>query len=136
MSAPKTIDNVAKALTAWGDPLPDWVEALAEACNGDTQAGVGKRIGYAGSTVSQVLSNSYRGGDMIRFEAVVRGALMSETVRCPVLSTEIGRNVCQEWQRRPFSTASANAVRMYQGCRSGCPHSRVLKQSDREGGGA
>lgn len=119
------VDNVEKARAAWGDMLPEWVMALAEACNAETQVAVGKRLNYSGAAISSVLSNTYRNGNMERFEAVVRGALMAEVVMCPVLSTEIGRDVCSGWQKRPFSTASANAVRMYQGCRSGCPHSRI-----------
>lgn len=115
-------DNVVRASDAWGTP-PDWVLVLAEACNSENQTAVGKRLGYAGSTISQVLSSSYP-GDMDRLEQVVRGVLMAETVICPRLG-ETSRNVCQQWQRRPFSTASSNAVAMYQACRSGCPHSRL-----------
>lgn len=115
-------DNVARANECWGTP-PDWVLVLAEACNMESQTAVGRRISYGGSSISQVLSNTWR-GDMDRFEQVVRGALMAETVICPRLG-ETSRNVCQQWQRRPFSTASSNAVAMYQACRSGCPHSRL-----------
>lgn len=128
MSAPtaKKAENVEKALAAWGD-LPDWVLALAEACDAETQTAAGRRIDYSGSAVSQILSNTYR-GDMPRVEIAVRGALMAETVSCPLLG-DIARNVCLNWQRRPFSTASANAVRMYQACRSSCPHSRINQNS-------
>lgn len=118
----KKSDNLDKARAAWGD-LPDWVLALAEACDAETQAAVGRRIDYSGSAVSQVLSGTYR-GDLPRVEIAVRGALMAETVRCPMLG-DIARNVCLNWQRRPFSTASSNAVRMHQACRSNCPHSRI-----------
>tara|TARA_R110002020_G_scaffold34066_35_gene103990 strand:- start:16439 stop:16834 length:396 start_codon:yes stop_codon:yes gene_type:complete len=120
-------DNVARARDAWGTP-PDWVLVLAEACNMESQAAVGRQLKYAGSTISQVLSNTYM-GDMERFEQVVRGVLMAETVICPRLG-ETSRNVCQQWQRRPFSTASSNAVAMYQACRSGCPHSRLQGGGD------
>ncbi len=131
---PTKPDNLEKARAAWGEQPPEWIIALAEACNAENQRLVGKRLGYSGPTVSQVLSRSYEKGDMARFETVVRGALMSETVRCPVLQ-EIGRDVCLGWQKRPFSTASANAVRMYQACRDGCPHSRLVPtQSADEGG--
>lgn len=123
------VDNLAKARAAWGDPPPDWIVALAEACNATTQSAVGKKIGYSGSTVSQVLSDTYRNGDMVRIESVIRGALMAENVLCPVLQA-IGRDVCLSWQKRPFSTASANAVRMYQACRDNCPHSRLAPKGD------
>lgn len=120
-------DNVARAMDAWGTP-PDWVLELAEACNKENQTTVGRRLNYGGSTISQVLSNTYR-GDMDRFEQVVRGVLMAETVICPRLG-ETSRNVCQQWQRRPFSTASSNAVAMHQACRAGCPHSRLQGGSE------
>ena len=126
LSKPKN-DNVARAREAWGT-APDWVLVLAEACNMENQTAVGKRMNYSGSTISQVLSNTYP-GDMDRLEQVVRGVLMAETVICPRLG-ETSRNVCQQWQRRPFSTASSNAVAMYQACRAGCPHSRLLGGDD------
>lgn len=116
-------DNIARAEIAWGETMPDWVHVLAEACNMESQAAVAKRIGYSGSTVNQVLANTYA-GDLDRLEQIVRGALMAETVICPRLG-ETSRDVCLGWQRRPFSTASSNAVAMYQACRSGCPHSRI-----------
>lgn len=130
MTAPK-LDNLAKATAAWGTPPPDWIIALAEACDAETQTAVGKRLGYSGSAVSLVLGNKYGAvGDVIGFETIVRGALMAETVLCPVSGDHIGRDVCSNWQKRPFSTASSNSVRMYQGCRSGCPHSRIPRAID------
>ena len=114
---------VERARACWS-PVPEWVMALAEACMHATQKTVGDKIGYSGTTVSQVISNSYP-GDIENVEARVRGALMSETVFCPAINGELGRDICRHWQRRPFSTASANAVRMYQACRSGCPNSRL-----------
>lgn len=122
------LDNVEKAHTAWGGSAPDWIVALGEACNAENQTAIGKRIGYSGSTVSQLLSNSYP-GDVNRIEQIVRGALMHKTVVCPVLQ-EIGRDVCLGWQKRPFSTASANSVRMFQACRNRCPHSLVKEPSN------
>lgn len=122
-TAKQAIPPIERVRTCWDD-VPDWVMALAEACAGSTQKAVGDRIGYAGSTISQVLSNTYA-GDIENVEAKVRGALMSETVTCPAINAEMGRDVCRRWQKRPFSTASANAVRMHQACRSGCPHSRL-----------
>lgn len=125
MSTPTKIDNITKVRAAWGDPPPDWIVALAESCDAETQTAVAARLGYSSTVVSLALSNRYDKGDIVRLEAIVRGALMAEAVLCPVMGAEISRDVCQNWQRRPFSTASSNAVRMYQGCRSGCPHSRL-----------
>lgn len=124
MSASTKPDNLDKARSAWGDPLPEWVEALAEACNAETQVSVGRKLGYSSAAVSLVLANKYGAGDMEKFEGVVRGALMAETVLCPVLQ-DISRDRCLYWQAKPYSTASSNTVRMFQACRSGCPHSRL-----------
>jgi len=134
MTAPTKVDNITKACAAWGDPPPDWIVTLAECCDAETQSAVAKRIGYSSTAVSLVLSNRYEKGDMVRFEGAVRGALMAETVICPAFGGAMGRDVCQNWQRRPFSTASANAVRMFQACRSGCPHSRLAQYQGSERG--
>ncbi len=130
MKVANRIDNLAKARASWGDEMPDWVEALALACNGSTQTATGRRIGYSGAVISQVLSNTYHLGDMEKVEAMVRGALMATTVLCPGSGDTIGRDVCMGWQSRPFSTSSANSVRMFNACRAGCSHSRLTARGD------
>ncbi|MBA5777444.1 transcriptional regulator [Stappia sp. F7233] len=124
-------DNVAKARLAWGATIPEWIIVLAEACNRESQAAVARKVGYSASAVSQVLSNSYHNGDIARFEQASRGALMSETVTCPVMG-EMARNVCLSWQRKPFATTNAHRVRMHQACRTGCPHSLIKGGGDAE----
>jgi len=108
------------ARQAWGDPPPDWVAVLAEACQTRSQGLVAKRIGYSASVVSQILRGSYR-GDLQRVEMAVRGALMAEEVRCPVLG-DIARDVCLHHQKRGFDCTSALRARIYRACRSGCPN--------------
>ncbi len=88
----------AKARRAWGGNPPDWVAELAAACDATSQNRVAKRIGYSATTISQVLSRTYR-GDMARVEQAVRGALMHETVLCPVLG-ELPQHVCLEHQKK------------------------------------
>ena len=68
MSAPLKQTPVQRATEAWGETMPEWVRAVAEACEKETQAAVGKRFGYSGSTVNQLLSNTYR-GDIGRVDA-------------------------------------------------------------------
>ena len=121
------VDHLGKAEIAWGE-LPDWVIILAEACARSSQSAVAKRIGYSAATVSQILSNGYR-GDVSRVEQMVRGALMSETVECPALG-DIARNVCLGWQAKPYAATSSHRVAMYRACRDGCPHSRLFKGDD------
>ncbi len=45
------------SLDAWGDTLPDWVRALAEACEASSQNKVAQQLGYSGALVSNVLRN-------------------------------------------------------------------------------
>lgn len=123
MSAAK-LTNVQKANTAWQRDIPDWVIILAEACDRESQSAVSRKVGYSPSAVSQVLSNTYQNGDISRFEQAVRGALMAESVQCPVLG-DLPRNTCIAWQRKPFSTANSHNVRMHSACRNGCKHSHL-----------
>ena len=120
------LSNVDKARAAWGNVIPDWIVILAEACDRDSQSAIARKVGYSPSAVSQVLSNSYQNGDIGRVEQAVRGALMAETVDCPVLG-DLPRNTCVIWQRKPFATTNSHRIRMFQACRNGCPHS-LLKE--------
>lgn len=115
-------DFVANAHAAWGVP-PGWVLELAEFAKVATLKEAGRKIGYSSGLVSQVISHSY-GGDLNRVEQKVRGALMGETVVCPVIGA-IGRDQCLDEQKKPFSATSAIRVRIYHECRSGCTHSRI-----------
>lgn len=117
------VDHLIKAKIAWGDDAPEWIVILAEACNRSSQSAVAKDLGYSGSAISLVIGNSYN-GDLGRIEQMVRGALMAETIICPIMG-EMSRDVCQSWQKKPFGTASSHRVRMYTACRSGCPNSRI-----------
>ena len=65
-----------RAQAAWGEALPDWVEALALACDDKTQKAVARTTGYSAATLSYVLSRTYP-GDLSKVEAAIRGALMS-----------------------------------------------------------
>jgi hypothetical protein len=117
---------LAKATAAWKE-LPDWVAELALIADQRGLKGAGAAIGYSTSAVSYVLANSYT-GDLRRVEEKVRGALMGLTVTCPVLG-EIGRDQCLDHQRRPFAATNAIRTRLYHACRSGCPHSRLRKET-------
>lgn len=118
-----TTDHLARARAAWGEP-PAWVLVLAEACTATSQSTVARQIGYSPATVSQVLSNSYR-GDLARVAGVVRGALMAETLECPVLG-EIGRDRCLDEQKQPFRATSALRAQLWHTCKI-CPHARGHK---------
>lgn len=119
--AKKQVVFVDKAEAAWGG-APVWVRRLAEEADRIGQAATARRLGYSPSTVSQVISNTYK-GDLPRVEDMVLGAFMNEKVDCPVKG-EMARNVCLKWQDKPFAITSADRTRMYHACRAGCPHSK------------
>lgn len=120
------VDFAAKALAAYGDALPDWVEELAAEATATSLKAAAKKIGYSDAVLSHVFSGSYS-GDLARVEEKVRGALMGVTVMCPVLG-EIGRDHCLDQQKMPFSATSSIRSKLYRACRSGCPHSRLKKE--------
>ncbi|CAA0128964.1 Uncharacterised protein [Starkeya nomas] len=117
-------DFIAKAKAAWGSP-PDWILALAEACQRDTQAAVSRRLGVSGSQISHVLGANYAGRTE-RLEQLVRGAYLGAIVSCPVLG-EIERDRCLEEQSRPFAATSSTRAQLYRACRGGCPFATHCK---------
>ena len=131
LNRPEKADFLAKARAAWPQ-TPAWVEQLAAEANRTSVTAVAKRINYSVGAASQVIGNKYP-GDLGKVEAAVRGALMGETVICPVLD-EIGRDWCLKQQDMPRTGASAIRGRVYQACRSGCPHSRIKAGDAGQGG--
>lgn len=120
---PSNIDFVAKACGAWGDKLPEWVRTLAEEATATSGTLAAGKIGYSPAVVSHVFANTYK-GDIEAVEAKVRGALMGETVICPVLG-EIGRNHCLDEQRKPRVATSSIRSKVWRACRAGCQNSRL-----------
>ncbi len=112
------------AAKAWGEPLPDWIEALADQVETTgSQGQVARQIGYTGSVVSQVLRKTYP-GNMDRVEAKVRGAILGETVSCPVVGS-LSKDQCLDYQKQPFAATNSFRIRIYRACRDGCPFSRL-----------
>lgn len=116
------VSMVERAQAAWGI-APDWIQALAEACDATSQTVVAARIGYSASTISECIANKYR-GDVGRVAEKVGGALLKTVVDCPILG-EIGRDRCLDEQRQEFRATSAMRAQLYHACRSGCPFSKI-----------
>jgi hypothetical protein len=114
---------VDKARLAWGEHCPDWVIALAELADRKRLKGAGDAIGYSGSLVSTVLSNTYQ-GDVDKVRQKVMGELLGETVQCPGLGRPMSRKTCLDWQDKPNAPTSSLRARMYRACRAGCPNFR------------
>ncbi len=109
-----------RAEAAWGAVMPEWVRVLAEACDAGGQRETALAIGYSQAVVSQVLSRSYA-GDYAAVEAAVSGALMGETVRCPVFG-ELRRDQCLRNQRLPKGPTGDPARRALRRTCPTCPN--------------
>ena len=108
--------------TVWGLDAPDWIRALAEACDRlGSQRAAADAIGYSAAVVNQVLRRTYR-GDLRKVEDKVRGAFLGETVACPVLGA-LTKDRCRENQALPFATINRVRIRLHQACRT-CPHAK------------
>lgn len=109
----------ANMRAAWGEAAPVWVVVLAQAVDRASLGAIGARVGYSGSALSQAINAKYP-GDLTALEKAVRGALLAESVACDILGL-IPTNVCLTHQRRPFTTASPQAARLWRACRT-CQH--------------
>ena len=119
----------ARARDAWGEALPDWVAALAEACEASSQNMVAKDLGYTAGALSAVIGNKYA-ASTAQIEATVRGALMRETLSCPALG-EIGKDVCARWRKLAptFMNTNSQRITMHRACNQ-CP-----RHTSQEGSG-
>lgn len=116
---PRKLDPVEKAQAAWGATPPKEVAVLAAACKAESSRAAAKRVGYSEATISYVLAGKYA-GDISKVFAKIRGALMGETVMCPILG-EIGRDRCLSEQAKPFAATNSTRARLYHACKT-CPN--------------
>lgn len=115
------MSTLARARTAWGDDMPDWVHVLAEQCERGSQKTAAELIGYSSAVVNQVLSRRYV-GDMGAVEQAVKGALLHAVIACPVAG-DLPAHRCLEYQRQPFAATNPQRVQLYRACRT-CQHNR------------
>ena len=99
---------------AWGVNPPDWIAALAGACDELSQAKVAFAIGYSPSVVNQVLAGVYA-GKTEKVERAVRNIYLPEQVSCPVLG-EITTTRCAAAQGQPLSTANPLRIALARKC--------------------
>ena len=123
---------VLKTREAWGDALPDWVEALAIECARSSQNKVAARLNRSGALVSMVLKNKYD-GNLEGVHEVFNGVFHAEVVACPALG-RVPANECQDWRlkARKFVNVNALRVRMYRACHA-CPRNRKEEVEHGEG---
>ena len=113
--------NLDRAHGGWGEKLPDWVAALAAACDRlGSQGKVGKQLGISDSAVNQALGRSNPALRLDRIEQKVRGEFMRQTVICPVLG-EISTRDCLDYQQRKFRPTNPARVALFKACKT-CPN--------------
>lgn len=105
---------------------PRWIEVLREAARVRTQSAVARQLGVSSAMVNQVLKGVYK-GNLARLQMLVEGALMEQTVACPVLG-DLPSDRCEWYQRAPFHATNPVRVALYRACRSGCCHSTLTQE--------
>lgn len=112
--------NLSKARTAWGAELPDWVAALATACDRSNQRAVGDQLGRSSGYVSRIINHNYA-GSYEEAEQLVRSRLNGERIRCPVWDSEILLSACRRY-RRYRGIAHNQMLRTYAAACPTCPN--------------
>ncbi len=94
----------------------DWLDVLASECKRSSQAAVGRRLGVSSTMISQALNGLYPSPvGLEKLRRKVLGAYMGAEVNCPVLG-EIPRDLCEEYQGKPFSSHSPIRVQLFRAC--------------------
>lgn len=111
---------MASTKTPPAKPLPqDAMDALLELKKHLTQAAIAKRLGVSDAAVSAALKGRYIGNVEALAERI-RGELLNQTVRCPILG-EITSRICQDERKKPLHTANPVRVQLWRACKV-CPH--------------
>lgn len=109
-------DHLATAMAAWGDELPDWVRALAQAAQRLTAAGAAREIGRDQMVVHRILRRTYD-GSYARAEALVRARII-QAVDCPVLG-RIDETRCRRIRTDPRPPTSSHlAIQTWRACKT------------------
>lgn len=114
--AKEAIPAIDRARAAWGADLPDWIEALAMACDATKQVDVARRLGRSAATVSNVINNKYKAG-LNAVEQKVRIRVMANTVLCPHAGAEISIDDCITHAIAPMPMSNAADLRAWMACR-------------------
>lgn len=116
---------MASAKTPPAKALPqDAMDALLELKKHHTQADIARRIGVSDAAISAALRGRYI-GNVDALAERIRGELLNQTVRCPILG-EITSRICQDERKKPFHTANPMRVQLWRACKV-CPHNPAVK---------
>lgn len=108
---------------------PAWLDVLGKTAARLGQPATAKLIGYSTAVVCAVLKGTYT-GNLQRVEAAVNGALMGQSVDCPVIG-ELARNKCLDHQRAAFAATNPQRVQLWLTC-PGCTHNLSAGVAGRE----
>ena len=106
---------------------PEWIQVLDEECERTSQKRVSRKLRQpdnfpSPTVINQVLKDKYP-SPTDRIQALVEGAFMGKTVRCPVLD-EITHDICIEKQELPFAATNPQRVKLFRACKT-CPNRRA-----------
>lgn len=134
VKAPTEGTYEARAQARWKGKAPTEVLKLAQALDaeiaiGGNQGTLGSRLGLDASAVSGLIGNTHPQGRARDLKlSRIRGALMAETVVCPV-EGEIGRDVCASNQQLKPSTCNPTRMALARACPT-CPNA-IRKETNR-----
>ena len=115
-----------KAVAAWGNPLPGWIDMLVTACDGRSMRKVATSLHCSPAIISLAINNRHHASLAYireRVETILGGMI----IPCPVLGM-IARNDCEENQKRPYMSINPLYVQLFRACRGGCEYSRINRE--------
>lgn len=118
--------NHEKAVAAWGDPPPDWVEKLAVACDGKGLRKTAADLCVSPAIVSLAINNRHH-APLKYIQGRTERILGTSIIPCPVLGL-IGRNECRDNQQKPFLSINPIEVQLFRSCRGSCLYSEISKE--------
>jgi len=115
---------IEKARASWGPNMPDWIRALAEACDETGLRKIAARLEVSPAMVSLAINRKRQDLSFIKYPVEKR--LMITMVACPVRGV-MGRDECLREQAKPFSSVNPRRVQLFKACRNGCPYYKEKK---------
>ena len=102
----------------------DAMDALVELKQHHSQAEIARKLGVSDGTISNALKGRYI-GNVDALAERIRGELLNQTVRCPILG-QITSRICQDERKKPFHTANPMRVQLWRACKT-CIHNPQSK---------
>lgn len=100
----------------------DWYLALKKEVERTSQSRVGSKCGISTTYVNWLLKGTYEtnGGNIENVAEKISGALLEQSVNCPVLDV-ITTDICAQHRNSAFSPHNPMRVRLYRACQN-CPN--------------